>query len=37
MSISNDSQFYLLGIDDPETSWEKLETSFGKHNESQGH
>ena len=37
MSISNDLGFHLQGIDDLETTWEKLETVFGKHNEIRGH
>ena len=37
MSTSNDLQFHLQVIDELNTTWEKLETVFGKKNEIQGH
>ena len=37
MSISTDLRFHISGIDEPDKSWENLESVFGKHNEIQGH
>jgi hypothetical protein len=37
MPISSDLQFHLQGIDDPDETWEKLETIFGKYNEIRAH
>ena len=37
MSISIDLLFHISGIDEPDKSWEKLESMFGKHNEIRGH
>jgi hypothetical protein len=31
MSISPNLRFHLQGIDDPDKSWEKIESMFGKH------
>ena len=33
MSISTDLRFHISGIDEPNLTWEKLESVFGKHNE----
>jgi hypothetical protein len=33
MFISSDLQFHLQGIDDPDESWENMQTISGKHNE----
>ena len=33
ISISTNLQFHISGIDEPDKSWEKLESVFGKHNE----
>jgi hypothetical protein len=32
MSISLDLRYHLQGIDDPEASWDKIESVFGKLN-----
>ena len=32
-----DLQFHISDIDEPDKSWEKLESVFGKHNEIRGH
>ena len=37
MSISTDLRFHVSRIDEPNLSWKKLESMFGKHNEIQGH
>ena len=37
MSISIDLRFHISGIDEPNLTWEKLESVFGKHNEIRGH
>ena len=37
ISISTDLWFHLSGIDEPNITWEKLESVFGKHNEIRGH
>jgi hypothetical protein len=37
MSISPDLRFHLQEIDEPDESWEKLESVFGKHNVIQAH
>ena len=37
MSISIDFQFHISRIDEPDITWEKLESVFDKHNEIRGH
>ena len=37
MSISTNLRFHISGIDEPDKSWEKLESVFDKHNEIRGH
>ena len=36
MSISTDLRFHIFRIDEPNKSWKKLESVFGKHNEIRG-
>ena len=35
--ISTDLRFHISRIDEPNITWEKLESMFGKHNEIWGH
>ena len=36
MSISTDLRFHIFDIDEPDKTWEKLESMFGKHNKIRG-